>query len=120
MLVVLAATVVTAGFELEDHSVSTIGDVPAGLPLLALPGIPAHLWPGVLAAAAGICIVVFADNILTARAFAARHGERIDANQELSRPVAVPTPRPAPWAASRCRRLGVVRRSRTLPGVAPS
>ena len=83
LLVVLAATAVTAAFSLEDHGVTTIGHIPAGLPSLALPGIPAHLWPGVLAAAAGICVVVFADNILTARAFAARRGERIDANQEL-------------------------------------
>ena len=83
LLVVLAATAVTAAFSLEDHGVVTVGDVPGGLPSLELPGIPAHLWPAVLAAAAGICVVVFADNILTARAFAARRGERIDPNQEL-------------------------------------
>ena len=83
LLVVLAATAATAVFDLEDHGVATIGDVPAGLPSLGLPAIPAHLWPGVLAAAAGICVVAFADNILTARAFAVRRRERIDANQEL-------------------------------------
>jgi high affinity sulfate transporter 1 len=83
LLVVLAATALTAGLGLEDHGVRTIGHIPAGLPSVALPGIPARLWPGVVAAAAGICVVVFADNILTARAFAARRGERIDANQEL-------------------------------------
>jgi MFS superfamily sulfate permease-like transporter len=83
LLVILAATVVTAVFDLEDRGVATIGDVASGLPALALPGIPADLWPGVLAAAAGICVVVFTDNILTARAFAARSGDRIDANQEL-------------------------------------
>lgn len=83
LLVVLATTAVTAVWGLENHGVTTIADVPTGLPSLALPGIPAHLWPGVLAAATGICVVVFADNILTARAFAARRGERIDANQEF-------------------------------------
>ena len=83
LLVVLAATLLTEVFGLEDHGVTTIGHVPAGLPPLELPGIPAHLWPGVLAAVAGICVVAFADNVLTARAFAARHGERVDANQEL-------------------------------------
>ncbi|MGH8777279.1 MAG: SulP family inorganic anion transporter [Jiangellaceae bacterium] len=54
-----------------------------GFPHWRFPGIPAHLWPGVLAAAAGICVVAFTDNILTARSFSAGRGERIDANQEL-------------------------------------
>ncbi len=83
LLVVLAATAVTAAFNLDDRGVPTIGHVPSGLPALALPGIPADLWPGVVAAATGISLVAFTDNILTARAFAARHGDRIDANQEL-------------------------------------
>jgi len=84
LLVVLAATAVTAGLGLDDdQGVATIGEVPSGLPPVALPGIPGHLWPGVLAAAAGIWVVAFADNVLTARAFAAKHGEHIDANQEL-------------------------------------
>jgi high affinity sulfate transporter 1 len=83
LLVVLAATAATAVLGLEDRGVATIGDVPHGLPPVALPGIPGQLWPGVLAAAAGVCVVAFADNVLTARAFAARHGEHVDANQEL-------------------------------------
>ena len=33
--------------------------------------------------AAGIAIVAFSDNVLTARRFAARKGEEIDANAEL-------------------------------------
>ena len=83
LVVVLGATAVTAVFDLESHGVTTIGHIPTGLPVPALPGIPAHLWPGVFAAAAGISVVVFADNILTARAFATRRGDRVDANQEL-------------------------------------
>lgn len=83
LVVVLGATAATKIFDLEQRGVATIGHVPTGLPAPALPGIPAHLWPAVIAAAAGICVVVFADNILTARGFAARRGDRIDANQEL-------------------------------------
>ena len=83
LLVVLGATVATAVFDLEAHGIATIGHIPTGLPVPALPGIPAHLWPGVFAAAAGISVVVFADNILTARAFATRRGDRVDGNQEL-------------------------------------
>jgi sulfate permease, SulP family len=83
LLVVLAATVVTSSLDLEAQGVTTIGHVPTGMPPLAFPGIPAHLLPAVLAAAVGICVVAFADNVLTARAFASRHGESLDANQEL-------------------------------------
>jgi len=83
LLVVLAAAAATAAFDLESRGVATVGSVPRGLPSLAVPGIPAHLWSNVLAAAAGICVVIYSDNILTARAFAARRDDRIDANQEL-------------------------------------
>jgi len=83
LLVVLSATVVTAVAGLDDRGVDTIGHVPGGLPPLSLPDIPGHLWPAVLAASAGICVVAFADNVLTARAFATRHDEHLDANQEL-------------------------------------
>jgi len=83
LLVVLAAAASTSVFDLAGHGVTTIGSVPGGLPALTLPGLPAHLWPSVLASAAGICVVIFSDNILTARAFAARNDDHIDANQEL-------------------------------------
>ena len=83
LLVVLAATVVTAVFDLERHDVATLGDVPSGLPSFAFPSIPAHLWPGVFGAAAGIAIVAFSGNVLTGRAFAKDANDRIDADQEL-------------------------------------
>ncbi|HET7719116.1 MAG TPA: SulP family inorganic anion transporter, partial [Acidimicrobiales bacterium] len=83
LLVVIAAAVATAALDLEDRSVTTVGDVQRGLPALALPGIPGSLWVPVIAAAAGIWVVVVADNLLTARAFSRRAGDRIDPNQEL-------------------------------------
>jgi len=83
LLVVLAAAAATAAFDLESRGVATVGSVPRGLPSLTIPGIPAHLWSNVFAAAVGICVVIFSDNILTARAFAARSDDLIDANQEL-------------------------------------
>jgi SulP family sulfate permease len=83
LVVVLAATAVTAIFDLDKHHVTTLGDVPSGLPSIAFPSIPAHLWPSVFGAAAGITIVAFSGNVLTARAFARGADERIDADQEL-------------------------------------
>jgi MFS superfamily sulfate permease-like transporter len=75
--------VITAVFDLERHDVATLGDVPSGLPPFAFPSIPAHLWPGVFGAAAGIAIVAFSGNVLTGRAFAKDAADRIDADQEL-------------------------------------
>jgi high affinity sulfate transporter 1 len=83
LLVVLAATAAAAAFDLERHGVRTVGTVPTGLPSVAFPQIPGHLWPSVFAAAAGVTVVSFSGNVLTGRAFAARLGDRIDANQEL-------------------------------------
>jgi MFS superfamily sulfate permease-like transporter len=61
-----------------------IGAIPAGLPSFAL---PEAVSPGklkyLLSAAVGIALVGYSDNVLTARAFAARGGYRIDASQEL-------------------------------------
>lgn len=83
LLVVLVATAVTAGFNLEKHGVETVSAVPGGLPAVAFPSIPAELWPSVLAAAVGVTLVAFSGNILTGRAFARDSDARIDANQEL-------------------------------------
>lgn len=83
LLVVLAATAATAALDLERRGVDTIGSVPSGLPPFDLPSIPAHLWPGVFAAAAGVAVVAFSGNVLTGRAFGRRAGETIGPNQEL-------------------------------------
>jgi high affinity sulfate transporter 1 len=83
LLVVLAATAVTAAFDLEQYGVQTVGTVPRGLPAVAFPSVPAGLWPEVFVAALGITIVSFSGNVLTGRAFARSGDVRIDADQEL-------------------------------------
>jgi MFS superfamily sulfate permease-like transporter len=83
LLVVLAATAVTAALDLEDRGVATVGSVPQGLPSIAFPSVPGHLWPEVFVAAAGVTIVAFSGNVLTGRAFARGERDRIDADQEL-------------------------------------
>jgi high affinity sulfate transporter 1 len=82
LIVVLTATAVTAIFDLEEHGVATLGDVPRGLPSFAFPSIPARLWPGVFGAAAGIAVVAFSGNVLTGRAFARNGDQRVDPDQE--------------------------------------
>ncbi|MCP9845642.1 sulfate permease [Synechococcus sp. Lug-A] len=94
LLAVLLAVAVVWLFHLDQAGVAVIGAIPAGLPSFALPFTElSHLAPPgglaldkiryLLTAAVGIALVGYSDNVLTARAFAARGGYRIDANQEL-------------------------------------
>ncbi|MDO5513130.1 SulP family inorganic anion transporter, partial [Corynebacterium sp.] len=83
LLVLLGAAAVVAIFDLRDHGLAVIGEVPQGLPGFRVPDLGAvDVWT-LLPYAAGIAIVGFSDNILTARAFASGRGEVIDSNQEL-------------------------------------
>ena len=68
---------------LAPKGVAIIGDVPAGLPGVSLPRVSLGDIGTLVPIAAGLAFVGFAESILTARAFAERHGEQVDANQEL-------------------------------------
>jgi high affinity sulfate transporter 1 len=70
-------------FDLAGQGVSVTGPVPSGLPRLSLPHVPTSDLPELVAAAVAIFLVAFTDSILTARSFAARRHEVVDANQEL-------------------------------------
>ncbi|AQT82537.1 sodium-independent anion transporter [Mycolicibacterium litorale] len=83
LIAMLLATAAVAAFSLDHYGIRVIGDVPAGLPPLGFGAVPWHDIGTLAAAAGGIAIVGFSDNVLTARTFAARRGERIDANAEL-------------------------------------
>lgn len=83
LLAVLLATAVTALLPAGQLGLAVIGAVPAGLPAPALPAVgPADLFT-LLGPALGVAVVAFSDNMLTGRAFADRHGERLDADREL-------------------------------------
>jgi SulP family sulfate permease len=76
-----AAAVVVLG--LEELGVATVGPLPAAIPALSLPDLSPDAVATMLAPALGIAVVAYSDNVLTARAFAERSGQRIDANQEF-------------------------------------
>ncbi len=82
LLAVLLGTAAVAVLHLDRQGVAVVGEIPAGLPQFTIPNFPTQL-PSLLASAIGIAIVGYSDNVLTARAFAARHHDKIDANQEL-------------------------------------
>jgi len=83
LLVLVLAITASAALDLEAHGVTIVGEVPSGLPGLAIPPWRLGDALGLLPAAAGIFLVCFADQILTARSFAGGHGQHIRAEQEL-------------------------------------
>jgi high affinity sulfate transporter 1 len=83
LLVVAAGIAASAAFDLTDHGVATVGHIPAGLPSFRWPNVGVGKTLDLVPAAAGVFAVGFADAILTARSFAGRNGQHVDANQEL-------------------------------------
>jgi high affinity sulfate transporter 1 len=81
LLAVLLATTLTATLDLEARGVRVVGELPAGFPTPGLPPLGDYLT--LLLPAAGVFLVAYTDNILTARAFAVRGGYPVDADQEF-------------------------------------
>ena len=81
LLAVLLATTLTAVLDLEAKGVRVVGELPAGLPTPGLPPLGDYLT--LLLPAAGVLLVGYTDNVLTARAFAVRGGYAIDPDQEF-------------------------------------
>jgi SulP family sulfate permease len=83
LLVVALAIAASAALDLQAHGVAVVGEIPSGLPGLAIPRVRLGDALDLLPAAVGIFLVGYADQILTARSFAGRHGQHVRADQEL-------------------------------------
>jgi sulfate permease, SulP family len=83
LIVVVGAIVASKVLGLEAHGVAVVGDLPSGLPRLSVPSPPWEQVVELAPAAAGLFLVSFADEVLTARSFAGRHGQHIRVDQEL-------------------------------------
>jgi hypothetical protein len=68
---------------LDELGVAVVGPLPSALPQLSLPDLSPDAVATMLAPALGIAVVAYSDNVLTARAFAERSDQQIDANQEF-------------------------------------
>jgi SulP family sulfate permease len=82
LFALVIATTAVVLFGLEDHGIRVVGtlhDVSPHLPR----GITAEDVRQLLLPAVGLLVVGYADNVVTARAFALRKGHDIDPNQEL-------------------------------------
>jgi len=83
LLAMLLAAAATAVLSLREMGVQVVGAVPGGLPRPELPAVDSTDLVRLVLPAVGVAIVAYSDNVLTGRAFAARHGQSIDADQEM-------------------------------------
>ena len=83
LIAMLLAALVVWAADLEEQGLTTVGPIPRGLPVPGLPDVELAAVVELLLPAVGVAIVAYSDNVLTGRAFAARHHERVDADQEL-------------------------------------
>ncbi|MGI5132795.1 sulfate permease [Pseudonocardia sp. CA-107938] len=83
LIAVLAATLATTTLSLDGIGIAVVGDVPVGLPTPGLAAVGVTDLAALLLPALGVAMVGYSDNVLTARAFAARGDHGIDANREM-------------------------------------
>jgi sulfate permease, SulP family len=83
LVAVLLATAAVALWDLRDDGVRVVGEIPRGLPVPGVPDVGLADLGALLLPAIGVSIVGYTDNVLTGRAFAARHRDDVHANAEL-------------------------------------
>lgn len=83
LIMVVLSIAASAAFNLADHGVSVVGELPQGFPPLTVPSIKLSDVAPLIGGALGIALVSLADTISTASAFAARSGEQVHGNQEM-------------------------------------
>jgi SulP family sulfate permease len=83
VMAVVVTTLATYAFDLTSLGVKVVGDIPQGLPGLALPAFDAGLWQDLFVAALLISLIGFVESVSVAQTLAAKRRQRIDPNQEL-------------------------------------
>jgi SulP family sulfate permease len=83
LVAMVVALAVSAALDLQSLGVRVLGPVPAGLPPIGIPVVGPEELLALLPGAVGLALLTFADATVTGRSFAAKRGERTDANREL-------------------------------------
>jgi SulP family sulfate permease len=83
LIVVVGAIIASVVFDLPAKGVAVVGAVPPGLPSVAIPAVSFQDVLTLLPAALALTILIYADEILTARVFSTKHSQKMDANQEF-------------------------------------
>ena len=80
---VVVTTLAVWLFNLENHGVKIVGEVPRGLPPLTAPSFDMEIWGQLFVAAVLISIIGFVESVSVAQTLAAKKRQRIVPDQEL-------------------------------------
>jgi SulP family sulfate permease len=83
LLALILGILISGALGLEQHGVAIVGTVPSGLPSVSVPTIKSADVATLMAAAAGMVLVIFSESLGAAQNFANQHGYQIDPDQEL-------------------------------------
>ncbi len=84
LLLVAGGSLLAAQAGWSDQGLAVVGSIPAGLPLPSLQLFQAQGWLSLAPQAGLIALVSFIESLSVARALAAKTGEKIDSQRELS------------------------------------
>jgi high affinity sulfate transporter 1 len=84
LVLVVVGIAASAVFDLASEGVAVVGDVPSGLPSVAIPDVDFVVdnIAVILTASIGLLLIGFSQTAGDARAFAAKHRYQVDINQE--------------------------------------
>ncbi len=83
LIALIGAIALSTALDLASEGVVVVGDVSGGLPTPGLPSVSLGDLTYLATGAAGIMFLALAESLAASRAFANRHGYRIDPDQEL-------------------------------------
>lgn len=84
VIVVVLSVILSAVFDFAGHGIAVVGDLPPGLPRLALPMVGGLPRAQLLLGAVAVFLVSFGAGIVSARSFGVSGGYKVDPNRELN------------------------------------
>jgi MFS superfamily sulfate permease-like transporter len=83
LVAVVVCIAVSAAIDAQAQGVDVVGSVPSGFPPIGLPDLGLYDAWLVLPTALSCFVLIVAQSAATSRSFAARHGEKVDVNQDI-------------------------------------
>jgi sulfate permease, SulP family len=84
LMVVAGAIAASAMWDFSGHGIVVIGPVAGGLPHFGLPDVRLKDLPGLVSVAASCSIMIITQSAATARIYAERHQQKLDADEDLA------------------------------------
>lgn len=83
VLAILVTTLASYYWDFSQRGVALVGEVPQGLPTLAVPAFDMQLWSDLAVSALLISIIGFVESVSVGKTLAAKRRQRIEPNREL-------------------------------------